>query len=87
MVKYILFKGAIFLVKGIFDFIFKYKYLIYLGCALSAISKIIVLVAFICMWKISYEIIKVFPNGQCNYKDKLIGSICLSLFFYKTINV
>lgn len=48
--------------KGIFDFAGKYRYLIYLGCVLSAISAIIVLVPFICMWKISYKIIKVFPN-------------------------
>lgn len=48
--------------KGLFDFTGNYKYFTYLGCILSAISAVIVLVLFICIWQMSYEIIKVFPN-------------------------
>lgn len=48
--------------KGVLDFAGKYKYLTYLGCIFSGISSVIVLIPFICIWKISYEIIKVYPN-------------------------
>lgn len=48
--------------KGILDFAGKYKILTYLGCFLSAISSIFILVPFICIWKIAYEILSVFPR-------------------------
>ena len=48
--------------KGILDFAGKHKYLTYLGCVLSGISAVIVLIPFICIWKMAYEIIEVFPN-------------------------
>ncbi|WP_243158044.1 ABC transporter ATP-binding protein [Aminipila terrae] len=48
--------------KRILDFAGKYKYLTYLGCILSGISSILVLVPFICIWKIAYEILKVLPD-------------------------
>lgn len=48
--------------KGILDFSGNFKYLTYLGCILSGISAVIVLIPFICIWQMSYEIIKVFPE-------------------------
>ena len=48
--------------KGMLEFAGNYKYLTYLCCVLSAISAVIVLIPFICIWQIAYEIIKVFPN-------------------------
>ncbi|QAT44107.1 ABC transporter ATP-binding protein [Aminipila luticellarii] len=40
-----------------------HKYLTYLGCILSGISSILVLVPFLCIWKVAYEILKVLPNA------------------------
>ncbi|WP_090093936.1 ABC transporter ATP-binding protein [Clostridium uliginosum] len=44
------------------DFAGNYKYLTYIGCILSGISAVLVLIPFICIWKMAYEIIQVFPN-------------------------
>ncbi|WP_330548313.1 ABC transporter ATP-binding protein [Aminipila luticellarii] len=49
--------------KGILDFAGMHKYLTYLGCILSGISSILVLVPFLCIWKVAYEILKVLPNA------------------------
>ena len=48
--------------KKILDFAGNFKYLTYLGCFLSGISSILVLVPFICIYKIAYEILKVLPK-------------------------
>lgn len=48
--------------KGIMDFAGNYKYLTYLGCALSGINAVIALIPFICIYKIAYEVLKVYPN-------------------------
>lgn len=50
--------------KSILDFAGKYRILTYLGCFLSAISSIFILVPFICIWKIAYEILSVFPRME-----------------------
>ncbi|WP_313131168.1 ABC transporter ATP-binding protein [Anaerocolumna sp.] len=50
--------------KGILDFAGNYKYLTYLGCVLSGISSVLMLVPFLCIWKIAYEVLKVMPNIQ-----------------------
>lgn len=48
--------------KKLLDFAGKYKYFTYAGCVLSGISAILMLVPFICIWKIAYEVMKVIPN-------------------------
>lgn len=50
--------------KTIFDFAGKYKYFTYVGCVFSGISSVLILVPFICIWKMAYEIIKVYPAVQ-----------------------
>lgn len=50
--------------KKFLDFAGKYKYLTYLGCVLSGISSVLVLVPFICIWKIAYEIFIVLPHAE-----------------------
>ena len=50
--------------KRILDFAGNYKYLTYLGCVLSGISSVLMLVPFLCIWKIAYEVLKAMPNIQ-----------------------
>lgn len=48
--------------KGIMDFARNYKYLTYLGCVLSGINSVLALMPFVFIFKIAYEVLKVYPN-------------------------
>lgn len=64
--------------RKILDFAGNYKYLTYLGCILSGISSVLVLVPFLCIWKIAYEILRVLPDTGRAEKLTLYGGIAVA---------
>lgn len=48
--------------KKLSDFAGSYRYLTILGCVFSGISAVLLFLPFLCIWKIAYEVLAVYPD-------------------------